>query len=167
MSWLRPLFGVGHVRRRSSVASLIASLLCEPDGARHLRNGSWTATPDSNPGLSDLRRRTNHIELGPVRAAGSNPGCANREVEKFSDELEPMPQDLATRPQPGTTPRSVRLFYLSQTRGVGRSNLTPGLKSVLRAKPGQAEALRPFGGGQSDVTDKVSSSSTPGHRPRL
>ena len=28
-------------------------------------------------------------ETGPVRVAGSNPGCANREVENFSDELEP------------------------------------------------------------------------------
>ena len=45
--------------------------------------------PKSDPGLSDLRRPANDIELGPVRAAGSNPACANREVKKISDELEP------------------------------------------------------------------------------
>ena len=32
---------------------------------------------------------------------------------------------------------------------------------------GQAVALRPFGGGQSDVAGEVSSSSTPGHQHGL
>ena len=45
----------------------------------------------------------------------------------------------------------------------------PESRARVRAKgqPGQTEALRPFGDGQSDVTDEVSSSLTPGHHPRL
>ena len=62
---------------------------CANPTARAISDMAVGPNPDSNPGLSDLRRRTNDIELGPVGAAGSNPGCANREVENFSDELEP------------------------------------------------------------------------------
>ena len=64
-------------------------LCCANPTARAISDMAVGPNPDSNPGLSDLRRLTNDIELGPVRAAGSNPGCANREVENFSDELEP------------------------------------------------------------------------------
>ena len=65
------------------------SLCCANPTARAISDMAVELNPDSNPGLSDLRRLANDIELGPVRVAGSNPGCANREVENFSDELEP------------------------------------------------------------------------------
>ena len=58
-------------------------LCCANPTARAISEMAVGPNPDSNPGLSDLRRRANDIELGPVRAAGSNPGCANREVENF------------------------------------------------------------------------------------
>ena len=80
---LRPLFGVGHVRRRSSVASLVASLLCQPDGARHLRHGSWT-----EPGIeprslgsktiaNDLRNR---IRSSRVRTQVAQIGIGDTET---------------------------------------------------------------------------------------
>ena len=45
--------------------------------------------PDSNPGLSDRRRQANDIRDRTRSRRGIEPRCTNREVENFSDELEP------------------------------------------------------------------------------
>ena len=93
-------------------------LCCASPMARAISDMVAGPNPDSNPGLSDLRQLANDIELGPIRAAGSNPGCANREVEK---------KFRRTRARIEPRSRQSKIFNYSKIRKrtCGGSNRTP------------------------------------------
>ena len=63
-------------------------LCCANPTAHTISDMAVGLNPDSNLGLSDLRRLTNEIELRPIHTAGLNPGCMNQEVKKNSNKLK-------------------------------------------------------------------------------